>query len=77
MKFTYLNCGLKNLINERPHLSYARNLSTVPPYATAHTFCVSRDGPRTSYFLRKMPSNSKIFLAFCDSGGKEYLSKGY
>ena len=37
-------------------------LRTVPPFATAHAFCVSRDGPRNSRFLTTVPTNSKVFL---------------
>ena len=31
-------------------------------FATTHMFCTSHDGLRMSYFLRKMPTNSKVFL---------------
>ena len=33
-------------------------LRTVPLFTTARTFCASHYGPRTSNFLRKMPTNS-------------------
>ena len=34
----------------------------MPPFGTAHTFCASQDGPRSSHFLRTVPTNSKVFL---------------
>ena len=33
---------------------------TVPHFTTPYTFCASRDGPRSSDFLRKVPK--KVFL---------------
>ena len=38
-------------------------LRRVPHFASAHTFCASRDGPRSSDFLRTAPTNLKGF--FC------------
>ena len=34
----------------------------MPPFATAHTFCASRDGPRKSGFLTALPAKTEIFL---------------
>ena len=33
-----------------------------PLFATAHTFCASRDGPRRSSFLTAVPAETEIFL---------------
>ena len=30
-------------------------------FATAHIFCASQDGLRSSNFLREMPANAKLF----------------
>ena len=38
-------------------------LRTVPRFATAHTFCASRDGPRMSDFLSAVPAKTEIFLS--------------
>ena len=46
----------------RPSLESQASFRTVLPVATARTFCAPRDGPKTSYFLRKMPTNSKVFF---------------
>ena len=43
---------------------------------SAHTFCASRDGPRKSGLLRTVPTNTKVFGAVYDSGGKTDLRKG-
>ena len=32
---------------------------TVPPFATAHAFCVSRDGPKSSDFLTLLAPDIK------------------
>ena len=39
-----------------------RILRTVPAFATAHTICPPRDGPRGSDFLRTVLPNPKVFL---------------
>ena len=46
------------------------SLRTAPPFATAHTFCASRDGPRDPY-------NSKLYFAVYDYAGKGDISKCY
>ena len=43
-------------------LSYLYILRTVPRFATAHTFCTSRDGPRKSDFSSAVPAKTEIFL---------------
>ena len=43
-------------------VSFKIHLRTVPPFATAHAFCKSRDSPRKSNFSRTVPTNSKVFL---------------
>ena len=53
----------------------------MPPFATAQTLCASQDGPRTSNFVWKMPTNSNL-RCFCvvylyDYAGNDDLSKGY
>ena len=37
-------------------------LRMVPTFATVHTYCVSRDGPRKLGFLTAVPAQTKIFL---------------
>lgn len=41
-------------------------LRVVPPFVTAPVFCASRGCPRSSDFLRKVPTNSKVFLRVND-----------
>ena len=41
--------------------NYRSYLRAVPPFVTAHAFCVSRDCPRSSDLLRKDPTDSKVF----------------
>ena len=48
-----------------------------PPFASAHTFCASGDVPESSYFLRTVPTNSKVFCTAHDCAGKGDLNKGY
>ena len=54
-------------------------LRTVPHFASAHTFCASPNGPRSSDFLRTAPSNFFFFLsrAISHYAGKEDLRKVY
>ena len=47
------------------------------PFATAHTFCASRDGPRKLDFLTGEPNKTKVFWATYKYAGKAGLSKGY
>ena len=46
-------------------------LRAVPPFVTAHAFCASRGCPRSSDFLRKVPTNSKVFLRVNDYAGRK------
>ena len=49
-----------------------KGLRTVPPFATVHTFCTSRDGVRNLDFLRVVPStNSRVFCTVYDYAGKD------
>ena len=55
-------------------------LRRVPHFASAHTFCASRNGPKSSVFLRTAPTNLKVFFFFCaiyHYAGKEDLRKVY
>ena len=54
-------------------------LRIVPSFVTAHTFCVSPDGPSNSSFLRMVPTktNLRYFCAAYDYAGKGDFSKGY
>ena len=49
-------------------------LRTVPPFATAHTFCASRDGPRKSNFLTAMPAKTQALCAVYNYARKADLS---
>ena len=42
----------------------------MPPFDTAHTFCVSCDGPRKLGFLTAVPVKTEIF--FVADLGKDY-----
>ena len=52
--------GLHACISLNP---FEASLRTAPPFATAHTSCGSRDGPRTSNFLRTTPTTTFQVLA--------------
>ena len=43
------------------------------PFATAHTFCASRDGPRKSGFLTAVPAKTEIFFVAYNYAGKADL----
>ena len=47
----------------------------VRPFATAHTFCASQDGPKSSDFLVRCVLIQRYFFAVNDYAGKEDLSK--
>ena len=48
---------------------------TMRPFATAHTFCAFRGGPRSSDFLRTVPKNSKgILVRFINTQEKKILA---
>ena len=49
----------------------------MPTFATAHTFCASRDGPSKSGFLTAMPAKERYFCAVCKYSGKADFGKGY
>ena len=51
-------------------LLHTTELRTVPTFATAHTFCASRDGPRKSGFLTVVPAKTGIFLRSFNLGIK-------
>lgn len=66
----------------KPHsckccLSFSFILRMVPPFVTVHTFCASRNILRTSNFLWKMSTYSKMFLRSLWLFGKAGLSKGF
>ena len=42
----------------------AAALRTVPPFATAYTFCASCDGPRKSGFSALVPAKSRFSQVF-------------
>ena len=48
-----------------------------PPFATAHTFCASRDGTSNSeFFLSTVPTDSNLFFArFLTMRGKKMLTR--
>ena len=48
----------------------------VPNFATAHTFCASRDGPRKLDFLTAVPAKTDNFCAVYKYAGKADLDKG-
>ena len=50
---------------------------TVPSFATAHTFCASRDGPRNVGFLTVVPAKTKVLFAVYNCRGKEDVGNGY
>ena len=58
------------LMNDYPKFKVGKDIAlslylifwATPPFAIAHTFCASQDGPRYSVFLRTVPTNSKVFL---------------
>lgn len=45
-------------------------------FVTTRKFCASRYDPRNSDFLRKVPTNTKIFCAVYDFAGGENICKG-
>ena len=49
-------------MKEKENGSNTLKLRTVSPFATAHTFCASRDHPRRSDFLTTVPAKTEIFL---------------
>ena len=52
-------------------------LRKIPPFAVAHTFCASRDGPRESGSLTAVPAKTEIICAVYNCEGKADLGKGY
>lgn len=65
-------CGSRSTLP--PHWSNIIAFWTVPPFTSANTFFASREGSRSSIFLRKIPTNFKTFF---DYAGKPDLSKRY
>ena len=47
------------------------------PFVTAHTFCVSRDGPRKLGFFAAMPAKTDSFARFITTREKQILAMGY
>ena len=47
----------------------------MPTFATAHTFCASRDGPRKSSFLTVAPAETDIFARFITTREKQILAR--
>ena len=47
----------------------------MPTFATAHTFCASRDGLRKSSFLTVMPAKTDIFARFMTMQEKQILAR--
>ena len=47
------------------------------PFATAHMFCASRDGPRKSGFLTVVPVKTQISFMVYNYTGKVDLGKDY
>ena len=45
----------------------------MPPFANAHSFCASRDGPRKS---GAVPAKTEVFCAVYNCAGKADLGKG-
>ena len=51
-------------------------LRTVPPFATAHKFCASRDDPRKSgFFTRRCLLKQRYFCTVYNYAGKADLGK--
>ena len=57
--------------------AFKLSLGAAFPFATAHTFCASQNGPRVPNFLRKLSTISKVFCAVYDNAGREELKKSY
>ena len=53
------------------------SLRTVPTFATAHTFCACRDGPRKSGFLTVVPAKQRYFCVVYYYAGKADLGEGF
>ena len=57
--------------------TYTRNLTTVPPLATAQTFCASRNGLTNSGFLWAAHTYTRTFFEVYSCTRKADLSKDY
>ena len=44
-------------------------------FATAHTLCASRNGPRKSGFLTAVPAETDIFVRFVTTREKQILER--
>ena len=64
-----------NTINKPECCPFEDPNPSVPTFATAHTFCASRNGPRKSGFLTAVPAKTDTFLRFITTRKKKILAR--